>query len=443
MHPSSNRIARYNKVVSGAAGLLLVVIAATPAHAETIRSLQWHLDVMRAEEMWKTSTGKGVTVAVVDTGVGSVPELAGQVLPGKDFTDAAGDERDDIGKHGTGMASLIAGTGAGPGGDGAFGLAPGAKILPLRTLGGSAAGGKAINEAIRYAADSDAKVISISLGSPARDQETTEAVKYALGKGKLIFAAVGNSGPGSLVEYPAAAPGVVGVAAVDKKINGTEESQRGPEVDLAAPGEDIVTGCTGKTGYCKGHGTSDSTALVSASAALIWSQHPDWTNNQVLRVMLNTAGGPTSGAKRNDVIGYGMVRPRIALKTPGDPGPADEYPLPDLAAAAPKSPSPEVSKPTGSTEKDEKPAAAAPKSDDDSSPGLWIALGVGAAALLGAAVAIPVVRSRRRNAAAPSAPVFSPNAYQQQPQYPAYGPPPTGQSPNTAYPPGPPGPGQP
>ena len=88
------------------------------------------------------------------------------------------------------------------------------------------------------------------------------------------------------------------------------------------------------------HGTSDATALASASAALIWSVHPDWTNNQVLRVMLNTIGGPTDGAKRNDAIGYGIVRPRIALTNPGDPGPADKYPLPDYPVAASASPTP-------------------------------------------------------------------------------------------------------
>ncbi|WP_332328199.1 S8 family serine peptidase [Streptomyces sp. WMMC940] len=160
------------------------------------------------------------------------------------------------------------------------------------------------------------------------------AVKYALDHGALIFAAVGNSGDAdNTVYHPAATPGVVGVGAVGKDLSKTEESQYGRQVDLAAPGEETVQACTGKSGICTGHGTSPATALASASAALIWTKHPDWTNNQVLRVLLNTAGAPTSGEKRNDHIGYGIVRPRIALTNPGDPGPADEYPLPDLAAA--------------------------------------------------------------------------------------------------------------
>ncbi|MCM2392273.1 S8 family serine peptidase [Streptomyces albipurpureus] len=426
--------------MSGAMGLLLVVAAATPAHAETVRSEQWHLDTMRAEEMWKISTGKGVTVAVIDTGIAALPELEGQVLAGgADFTNIAGDERDDYGKHGSDMASLIAGTGKGPGGDGAFGLAPGVKILPIRVPlggGGGPTPDQAKAQAIRHAVDKGAKVISISMGRPVSEGDLLpNAVKYALGKGALIFAAVGNDGWSSPIDHPAGSPGVVGVAAVDKKINGTKQSHRGPLVDLAAPGADVLSGCVGDTGgnaYCKGDGTSASTALASASAALIWSKYPQWTNNQVLRVMLNTAGGPTSGAERNDVIGYGMVRPRIALTNPGDPGPADVYPLPDLAAAAPKSPSPDASQaapgPDGEGEKQPTEAAAPAASEDDSGTGLWIALGVGAAVLIGAAVAVSVVRSRRR-AAVESEPVpASAVGYpQQQSAYPSpYGPPPSG-----------------
>ncbi|WP_351236696.1 type VII secretion-associated serine protease mycosin [Streptomyces sp. NPDC002133] len=353
---------------------------------------------MKADEMWEVSTGKGVTVAVIDTGVKVIPELEGQVLEGKNLTVKPGDAHDDVDGHGTSMAAVIAATGEHPSGDGSFGLAPGAKILPIRTdtLAGEQAD-RQTSTAIRYAADSEAKIISMSFGSPTDGPRTREAVKYALGKGKLLFAAVGNAGNDATpVQYPAATPGVVGVAAVGADVKATKESQTGKHVDLAAPGTDIVTACTGKTGLCTTHGTSDATALASASAALIWSKYPTWTNNQVLRVMLSTAGGPTSGAKRNDYIGYGAVRPRIALSQTVDPGPADVYPLPDLAAAETKSPSTEASGPTGGSDSAEKPAAAAPASQADGSrAGILIGLGIGAAVLLGAAIVVPVVRSRR------------------------------------------------
>ncbi|MGW4272025.1 type VII secretion-associated serine protease mycosin [Streptomyces seoulensis] len=392
---------------SMAAGLLLVGGAATQAHADSTRSKQWFLDAMHAEEMWRTSTGKGITVAVIDRGVDPQnPDLKGRVLDGLDLAaDRPGDEHTDIDGHGTGMAGLIAGTGAYGGGKGAFGLAPGAKILPVRMPGADDdnpfSGPAYLSKALRFAADSGAQVINISLGSTAHSSQLDAAVKYALDHGSLIFAATGNSGnKGNPVEYPAATPGVVGVGAVGENLRRTPWSTYGGQVDMAAPGEDMVHACGGKTGLCRTEGTSDSTALASASAALIWSKHPTWTNNQVLRVMLNTIGAPTDGAKRNDSIGYGIVRPRIALKDPGDPGPADVYPLPDLVAAASPSPSPKSSDPkggSGSVPDKNTPAPSAAKDDGDGGSGkLWTALGAGAVVVLGgAAVAFVLVRRQR------------------------------------------------
>ena len=382
------------KATSALVGLLLAGVAATPAHAQTIREQQWHLDVMKADDIWKTSTGKGVVVAVIDSGVGAIPELEGQVLPGKDLAVGyQGDERTDYDKHGTTMAALIAGSGRHPSGDGAFGLAPGAKILPIRVPHEEKKATPSWAEAIRFAADSDAKILNISMGfpgTPEDDGQRREAVKYAISKGKLIFAAVGNSGDTlNEVNYPAATPGVVGVAAVDANGDATKESQHGPQVDLSAPGVDMVTACGGQTGLCKTHGTSDATALASASAALLWSAHPDWTNNQILRVLLNTAGSPRDGVVRNDYVGYGVVRPRIALPTPGDPGPADVYPLRDLAAAEAGAPPSEAATPRPPAPG---PQAQTQKDDGNSGTLPWIALGTGVCLLIGGAVTAVVVR---------------------------------------------------
>ncbi|WP_323748950.1 type VII secretion-associated serine protease mycosin [Streptomyces sp. PR69] len=389
-------------MVSAVLGLLLAGIAATPAHAESIRSQQWHLDAMGAEEIWKISTGKGVTVAVIDSGVDpGNGDLRGQVLKGKDLApDEKGDEHTDYDGHGTGMAGLIAGTGKSGGGDGALGLAPGSKILPIRVPDGEMAANfaegtedfnRAAPEAIRFAADQGAQVINISMGVPETTPQLTAAVKYAVDKGSVIFAATGNHGNRKLA-FPAATPGVVGVGALDQNLKKTKESQYGPQVDISAPGIDMVHACGGsKNGLCTSHGTSDATAIASATAALIWSKHPEWTNNQVLRVMLNTVSGPTSGSKRNDHIGYGAVRPLRALQEPGDPGPADEYPLPDLAAAQSETPSPEASESAGGGEAAE---AQAPAGDSGGGVGLWVGLGVGAAVIIGAAVAVPLARRR-------------------------------------------------
>lgn len=422
---------RRGTVISIAVTLLLA--GASPAFADSVRAQQWHLDAMKAEQMWEISTGENVTVAVIDTGVdASNPDLRGRVLDGKDMApDSPGDEHTDYGNHGTGMAGLIAGTGDSGGGDGAFGLAPGVKILPIRMRDDAgkvngATGGKHFNDdlpvAIRYAVDKGAKVINVSLGNEEGSKQLTDAVKYALDGGSLVFAAVGNSGDEeNAIEYPAGTPGVVGVGSIGKNLAKAKSSQYGPQVDLSAPGVDMVHACVGKSELCKSNGTSDATALASASAALIWSKHPDWTNNQVLRVLLNTASGPTSGAERNDYVGYGAVRPRIALKTPGDPGPADEYPLPDLAAAESPAPSAAPSKAPASSEASDKPVAAAPAGDDDGGhTALWIGLGIGGAALIGAAGTAMAIRSRRRSATAVALPQ-QPVVY---PPHPAYSPPP-------------------
>ncbi|MFC9890049.1 type VII secretion-associated serine protease mycosin [Streptomyces pilosus] len=447
MSISSKRTWQPLSMTAAALGLLLVGVAATPAHAQSVRSMQWHLDAMQAEEMWKRSTGKGITVAVIDSGVDdTLADLKGQVLKGKDYSEQRGDENTDIADHGTSTAALIAATGARGAEQGSYGLAPGAKILPIRMrystenygqVDSKAQYSRVLTQAIRYAADSQAQIINVSMGStnaPGRKNVGTEelesAVRYAIGKGKLIFAAVGNSGDKSnLEEYPAATPGVVGVGGTDQAGKVLKESQRGHQVDLTAPGGDIVNACAERTQICKGSGTSASAALASASAALIWAQHPDWTNHQVLRVMLNTAGKAKSGEKRTDSLGYGIVRPRIALKNPGDPGPADEYPLPDLSAAVPKTPSDEASPPTGSgggdiTATDTPLPSTAVSSDDGGVSTSWVVTGVAAATLLAAAVAVPAARARRRRSnpvpeAPPFPPAYSPYA---QPQRPPEGP---------------------
>ncbi|MFI0235820.1 type VII secretion-associated serine protease mycosin [Streptomyces sp. NPDC016845] len=395
------------RLASALTGVVLAGVAVTPAGAESVRAEQWYLDAMHADQMWKTADGKGVTVAVVDSGVDpDLADLRGQVLPGKNYSRHPGDAQADYAGHGTRMAVLIAATGARGGTQASYGLAPGAKILPIRVpdfIEKSRTDGNPddyptyISKAIRYAADSDARIINISLGSESNSKQLDDAVAYALSKDKLVFAAVGNTGSGSnSAEYPAATPGVVGVGAIGKDLKVTSESQRGPQVDLVAPGAEIVAACKGGSEVCDSHGTSDATALASASAALIWSKHPDWTNNQVLRVMLNTASGPVSGKERSDEIGHGALRPRIALTDPGDPGPADEYPLPDYKAGgtAPRGDSASAGPSNGAS------TAPAASSDGESSSALpWIAAGVGGLVLIGAVGGVLAVRGRRRRAA--------------------------------------------
>ncbi|MWA13998.1 S8 family serine peptidase [Streptomyces sp. BA2] len=390
--------------------LVLVPLGLAPsATADDIQSKLWHLEAMGADELWDVSTGEGIKVAVVDTGVSETPSLKGRVHPGTDVAGMPGGSTDDYDGHGTTMAELIVGSGRG---GGIKGLAPGAEVVSFRTgLGGKfEKKGSRSAEAIRAAADSDARIISMSFGSDFAYPDEKAAVKYAASKGKLMFAAVGNDGEKKdFIGYPAAFPSVTGVSAADESGKVARFSERGDYVDLAAPGRDLPQWCDEAfRSYCDGEGgTSVATAIASASAALIWSKHPNWTANQVLRVLIDTAGRDWPKDDPSVYLGYGLVRPAPnLLEGKGDPGPADVDPLtnektPGAGAgpgneASPSASAPASSQPPkGATGGGAAAAASSAKSSERDGQ-LWLILGsIAAAAVIGAS-AFAVMRARRR-----------------------------------------------
>ncbi|MEU0102544.1 S8 family serine peptidase [Streptomyces sp. NPDC006267] len=385
---------------------VLFVGGAQPAAADT-QSKQWYLSAMQAEDMWKVTTGEGVKVAVIDTGVNpSTPSLRGRVLKGVDVTGAPGDETDDYRGHGTTMAELIAGTGKG---GGLKGLAPGAEIIPVRmsdvgfmTKRNTVIGD--IKKAIRAAADSDAQIISVSMADDFSQREEHEAVKYAESKGKLVIAGVGNEGnKENWKQYPASYPEVVGVASADRQGKVSYYSQHSGSVDVASPGSDIPKWCDSTfQSYCDGDGgTSAATAIASASAALIWSLHPDWTANQVLNVLFDTASRDWKDGERSEYLGHGLIRPSMnVLKGKGDPGDPDISPLtkerttgPAVSSQKPEdSASPQPAK--NGAEGDKPVAAEEEKSSGDESQ-LGLILGAAAVVVVLGGVAYAVVRRRK------------------------------------------------
>ena len=391
-----------------ALGAVVVLSAglAPGAAADDVQSKQWYLAPMKATEMWKVSTGKGVKVAVIDSGVNpGTPSLKGQVLVDEVPKAVSYHVTQDYTGHGTSMAELIAGTGAG---GGLKGLAPGAKIVPYRIV---AVGLKDEAErkktstsamAIRAAADTDAKIISMSYGNPASDPDEEAAIKYAQSKGKLMIAGTGNNAERfNLIGYPAAYPFVVGVAAADKTGKVGKFSEHGNYVDLAAPGLGVPTWCDETfQSYCNGEGTSMSTAITSASAALIWSAHPDWTANQVLGSLIDTAGRDWPKNHPSNYLGYGLIRPRKVLEDPGiDPGPAKTDPLSyengtGVTGSTPSATASTASRPPRSPSGG-RTSAAGSSAESSGGSTLWVVAGAAAVAVL-AGAAFAVTRSRRR-----------------------------------------------
>ncbi|MFE9428100.1 S8 family serine peptidase [Kitasatospora sp. NPDC006697] len=339
-------------VAALAAGALVWGMAAGPAWADNIRDQQWALQAYKAStNVWPISEGDGVTVAVIDTGVNaSHQDLTGQVLSGADFSGTQGDGRTDDQGHGTGMASLIAGHGHGDQA-GVMGLAPKVKILPVRLALSEvgdvqAAQDDKFADALRFAVDHGAKVVSMSIGGPMRTNPADRAaVNYALSRDVVLVAASGNLT--STVAYPAAFPGVVAVGAIDRMGNLWAKSDQGPELTLVGPGVGItVAGNKSSTDYGYSDGTSDATAYVSAIAALVRSKYPNLTAGQVIRRMITSAAAPPDHSQvPNDRYGYGIASPSKSLAdNPAvDNGPRDNPLLsrvesqgaPDSLAAAP------------------------------------------------------------------------------------------------------------
>ncbi|MFD7283603.1 S8 family serine peptidase [Streptomyces sp. NPDC059862] len=409
------------RAVGAVVGALITVsVGFVPnAVAADAQSQQWYLESMQAEQMWKASRGEGVKVAVLDTGVNpNTPSLKGQVLVDEVPESVSYHATEDYSGHGTSMAELIAGTGS----DGGLqGLAPGAKIVPYRVqLGGLKTGTAEYEktpkawEALKAAADTDAKIISMSFGGMTTEEDEA-AINYAASKGKLLIASVGNNaedGGSGYINYPAAYPYVVGVSAVDASGKVSKFASSGNDVDLAAPGQDFPGWCNTKfSSYCDREGTSPAAAIASASAALIWSAHPDWTVNQVTRALIDTAGRTWSKDNPSKYLGYGIVRPRMVLENANyDPGAADTDPLAeenggDLLAksgasssAASSAPSDSASTSSQAPEKGStggtSAAGSSAESADDSNT-LWIALGAAAAVIVIGGAGAAVLRTRR------------------------------------------------
>jgi len=291
---------------------------------------QWHLDQIHVKEAWKLSQGRGVTVAVIDTGVAKVPDLAEtELVPGFNFVTNNADATDDHG-HGTHVAGTIAQSTNN--GVGVSGIAFGAKIMPIKVLSARGSGSvSGIAEGIRFAADHGAKVINMSLGGPMASSVLKNAVKYAHDKGVVVVCAAGNDGRGK-VSYPAAYAAAFAVASTQFDETTAFYSNWGKEIAIATPGGNtrvdqnndgmpdgvlqntIVPGDIKRNDYLWFMGTSMASPHLAGVAALVISAgvtNPD----AVEKILKETARAPKMAPKdKENRYGAGIIDAAAAVK---------------------------------------------------------------------------------------------------------------------------------
>jgi serine protease AprX len=272
-------------------------------------------------------TGKGVTVALVDTGIdGTHPDLKGRVVAWKDLINGKTAAYDDYG-HGTHCAGIIGGTGAASSGK-YKGVAPEVQFIGVKVLGKDGSGSlSTIISGVEFAANSNASIISMSLGSDEHTQSMDDAVRSAVQKGKIVVCAAGNSGPGSkTIGCPADTPEVITVGATDKSDNIASFSSRGPtssgaqKPDISAPGKDIIsTRATGiqdskaiETYYLSMSGTSMATPMVSGAIALMVQKKPGMTPAEAKTILEKSAKQLGTKVPNYD-FGYGRISVKNAI----------------------------------------------------------------------------------------------------------------------------------
>lgn len=311
------------------------------------------------QDAWSLSRGVGVTVAVVDSGVeAGNAHLSGALVPGRTtFGDGSAPADDDLFGHGTAIAGLIAARQVD--GSGVVGIAPGAKIMPIRAFESAPEDGQSSRElvppsagsvaaGIRWAAEHGAQIINVSLSDADSAGLYRSAVDFARSRGSLVIASAGNrmtadrNRPDPAHFYPGELEGALAVAGLlrDGSWN-AESSYAGGHVDIAAPGQAMPSAYI-SGGDCVFNGDSASssyaTAVVSGAAALVAARFPQESPDQWAFRLMQSAMR-VSPAQRSDTIGWGEVRPADALALvddgalPGPPSAVHPAPAPTAEAA--------------------------------------------------------------------------------------------------------------
>jgi subtilisin family serine protease len=236
---------------------------------EAIQKYGWSITAFDLPGAWAKSKGEGVKVAVLDTGVDlDHPDLAPNLLPGFNFISPGSQPWDDN-QHGTHVAGIIA---AANNEIGMVGVAPEAKIIPVKVLDRSGNGSLVdVAKGIRWAVDEGgADMICMSLGSPNAVQEVRKAIQYALSKRVVCFVAAGNAGLTKEVYYPANYPETIAIGSIDENLSRSHFSNTGDNLDFMAPGGKILS-TVPDNWYAVLSGTSMAAPFATGVAALLLS----------------------------------------------------------------------------------------------------------------------------------------------------------------------------
>jgi subtilisin family serine protease len=292
---------------------LVSVVSFLPAGAagDPLRTQQWGLDALRLPEAWRSSGGKGVTIAIVDTGVNlSHPDLSAKLVAGRDLVDGDGQPNDPNG-HGTHVAGIAAASTANA--IGIAGSAPGASIMPVRVLRADGSGDeRTIADGIHWAAANGADVINLSLGEQgfaarlSKNGPLNRAIRQVSARhGAVVIAAAGNEGKGARVYRPAVPVLVVG--ATDRSGGPAAFSNFGDQRAVVAPGVDIVSTAPrepttlfpkGTDGYAQLNGTSMAAPAVAGVVALLLAggHDPAGVRQAIFETAVNRSGDLRLGA---------------------------------------------------------------------------------------------------------------------------------------------------
>lgn len=276
-------------------------------------NLQWHIDKVHAKEAWDISKGNSqIVVAVIDTGVDyGHPDLQDKLdTPYNSMINSTStaDVTDDVG-HGTIVTGIVAG--AMNNGIGIAGVGGNISVMPVKAGDFTGFYDSDIANGIYWAVDNGARVINMSLGGLDYSHTLEAAVNYAVARNVVVIAAAGNNNNSELM-YPAAFPGVIGVAATTQIDKRAEFSNYGFYIDVSAPGVDIfsTTPRSGffdyTTNYDKASGTSMASPIVAGLAGLVLSVSPSLSSNDVTNAIIDGTDdlGPQGW---DEATGWGRV----------------------------------------------------------------------------------------------------------------------------------------